>query len=228
MVSALMLVVAFILPSLATLAYFRLPLGPVAGQGLYGLSKVLALALPLIWIVWIAREKIRLPRPTRRGLLAGLASGLLIGGLMVAGYFLFLKGRPTTLEGAAKITEKMAGFGITSPAMFILFGVFIVLMNASIEEYYWRGFIFKRLAERMTWPLAALLSGVGFMLHHIVVLAGYFNLTWVALCSFGVMVGGVIWAWQFHRTRCIYSAWISHAIVDVAVYIVAFDLIFRS
>jgi len=227
-VRALLLVIAFVLPSLATWAYFQLPLGPVAGQGLYGLSKVFALALPLIWIVAIAREKIRLPRPTRSGLLEGLASGLVIGGLMVAGYYLFAKGSPGMLAGAAKITDKMAGFGITSPAMFIGFGVFIVLMNASIEEYYWRGFVFKRLAEGMNWTLAALLSGFGFMLHHIVVLAGYFEPLLVALCSFGVMVGGVIWAWQFHRTRCIYSAWLSHAIVDVAVYIIAFDLIFRS
>jgi len=224
----LLLILGFFLPSLATWAYFRLPLGPVAGQGLYGLSKVLAFALPLIWIIWLTKEKVRLPRPTRRGLAEGLVSGLLIGGLMVAGYFLFVKGSPGMQAGGAAITEKLAGFGVTTAAMFIAFGVFIVLMNASIEEYYWRGFMFKRLGERMTWLPAALLSGFGFMLHHVIIMADYFEPGLVALCSLGVMVGGVIWAWQYRRTGCIYSAWLSHAIVDVAVYIIAFDLIFRS
>lgn len=223
---ALLLVVGFLLPSAATWLYFYGPLPPAGRQIFYSLSKAFLLILPLVWILKIAREPVRFPRPTKQALVEGLLSGLVIGIPMVAFYFAVLRKLPVMIEAGSAVSEKMATFGLTTPAAFLGLSVFIILMNASIEEYYWRAFIFKRLSERMAWVAAAVLSAFGFMLHHVIILTGYLPLVPTAICSFGVMIGGLVWAWQLHRTKNIYSAWLSHALVDVAVYVIAYDLLF--
>ena len=34
----------------------------------------------------------------------------------------------------------------------------------------------------------------------------------------GVMIGGLVWSWMYMRYRSIWPGWVSHAIVDVAVF----------
>lgn len=221
-----LLVLGYLLPCAATWLYFYGGRGPVFTQIVYSLSKLFLLGLPLLWICWLDRERVRLPRPTRKALIEGALSGLVIGLALVGFYWLVLRQSPALAEAGPAIAAKINEFGIGTPARFLGFAVFVVLMNASIEEYFWRGFMFVRLRERMRWPVAALVSGLGFSLHHIVVLSAYVPLREALIFSVGVGLGGVIWAWQLQRTGSIYSAWLSHALVDVAVYVVGFDLVF--
>lgn len=46
------------------------------------------------------------------------------------------------------------------------------------------------------------------------------------MCTLAVGFGGFVWAWQLKRTENFYAPWLSHAIVDVAVYIIGYDLVF--
>ena len=221
-----LLLLGFLLPSVVTWIYFHGGAGTVFSQAVYSGSKVFLLALPILWICWLDRERPRLPRPTVHALRGGLVSGLAMGALLLNAYYFGLRGADFLGEAAGEIHAKLAEFGIADRGRFLAFSVFVVLANASIEEYFWRGFIHKRLAERMRWPAAAVVSGIGFSLHHIVVLDAYFPLGAALLFSAGVAVGGMIWAWLYRRCGSIYAPWLSHAVVDVAVYIIAFDLLF--
>lgn len=69
-------------------------------------------------------------------------------------------------------------------------------------------------------------SALGFTLHHIVALQVYFAWHVTAIASLGLFVGGAIWAWLYLRYSSIWPAYLSHAIVDVAVFAIGYKLIF--
>lgn len=68
------------------------------------------------------------------------------------------------------------------------------------------------------------------MLHHIVIIGVYFGfahpVTW--LFSLAVAVGGMYWAWLYVRKDSIYAPWISHAWIDIAIFIVGYDVLFAQ
>ena len=41
-----------------------------------------------------------------------------------------------------------------------------------------------------------------------------------------LLVGGAVWAWVYHRTRSLAATWLSHALVDAAILMVGYDLLF--
>ena len=76
-------------------------------------------------------------------------------------------------------------------------------------------------------PAAILISSLGFMLHHVLLLGTFFGYdaaaTWVF--SLAIAIGGAFWAWLYHRTNSLYPPWLSHLIVDAAIFIVGYDLV---
>ena len=40
------------------------------------------------------------------------------------------------------------------------------------------------------------------------------------------MLGGAVWAWIYHRSGSVWPCWLSHALVDVGVMAVGFDMVF--
>ena len=111
--------------------------------------------------------------------------------------------------------------------MYILFGLFVSLIHSFMEEYYWRWFVFGQLRRLAPAGVAIFVSGIGFMLHHVVILSTYFG--WWSLPSVGfslaVAVGGFVWAWLYHRTGSLYGPWLSHLLVDMAIFVIGYDLV---
>ena len=66
------------------------------------------------------------------------------------------------------------------------------------------------------------------MLHHILLLAAYFGwfspATWIF--SAAVAVGGAYWAWLYQRSGSLWGPWLSHLVIDAAIFIVGYDLVF--
>jgi len=76
---------------------------------------------------------------------------------------------------------------------------------------------------------AILLSSLAFMLHHVIIMAVYMpSRFWTGAVpmSLAVGVGGAVWAWLYERTGSIYACWISHLIIDAAIMVVGFDMVF--
>ena len=202
-------------------------------QGIYTATKIIMFTLPLIYTLKIAIEPIRIERFNMRGLLEGSLFGLGVLVAMCLLYYLWLK--PIGLIGAGTpagdaIRERVTGFGLRTPMLFILFGGFVSLIHSGLEEYYWRWFTFGQLARVIPKYAAVTVSGLGFMLHHIVILARFFgylhSVTYIF--SFGVAVGGMYWAWLYIRKDSIYAPWLSHAWIDIAVFIIGYDVLFKS
>jgi membrane protease YdiL (CAAX protease family) len=41
----------------------------------------------------------------------------------------------------------------------------------------------------------------------------------------GIAIGGAAWAWVYDRSKSLYGPWLSHLIVDAAIFWIGFDLV---
>lgn len=216
-------------PTVATLVYFVWASRFSSGtqQGVYLAVKVIQFAFPMVWVWTVLHEPIRLRRPGREGVGLGLVFGLatLVAALFV--YHQWLSGTPAFASAADEIRHKILGFGLDSVWKYAALGVFYSLFHSLLEEYYWRWFVFGQLRGLMrAWP-AILISAAGFTAHHVVILGQFFDQSplLVAIFSSAVAVGGVFWAWLYHRSGSLYGPWLSHLLIDAAIFLVGYDLI---
>jgi hypothetical protein len=124
------------------------------------------------------------------------------------------------------ILAKIQGFGLNTVGKYAAAALFYALVHSLMEEYYWRWFVFRRLRDFVRLPSAIAISSLGFMAHHVIVLAVYFGWTSPAtyLFSAGVAVGGAVWAWIYQRSDSLYGPWLSHLLVDAAIFTIGYDL----
>lgn len=213
--------ISLILPSLFAFCYFVAFPDPPVSRIFYGTSRAFFILFPVLWIVFGDKKKFPLPRFKKDGMRAGVVSGLCIGITILVLYINVFK----DLLDVSKVTEKadQLGFGGN---MFIVFAIFLIIANSSLEEYYWRWFGFSKLREVFSLKWAIFLSGFGFMLHHVIVLVIFFG--WLYGIFFGAFVGigGCIWVYFYHKYDSIWPCWISHAIIDAALMFIGFDMLF--
>jgi membrane protease YdiL (CAAX protease family) len=195
----------------------------------YAVGKVIQFGFPLAWVWGVDRQRPRPAAPSLQGLGWGLGFGAVVVAGMFAIYFGFLRHSPWLAGTPAKVRGKIHEFGLETPAAFVIFAVFLSVIHSLMEEYYWRWFVFGRLRRYVSLGSALLLSSVAFMGHHVVVLAVFFPGKFAELAlpfSLGVAVGGGVFAWLYERTGSLYSPWVGHILIDAAIMVVGYDLVF--
>lgn len=226
------LTLAIFFPALITWVYFIVLAAREPGlqQVAYGLGKSLQFILPVVWVAVFRPERLRFHRPRKAGLLEGLAFGLAIFAAALLLYHLWLKPAGYLAPAAHTVREKIAAFQIDSPWRYVAMGVFYCVIHSFLEEYYWRWFVFAELRRLVPVAAAIAISALGFTLHHILVLSFYFGWLSVATWLFtgAVAVGGAFWAWLYHRSGSLYGPWISHLLIDAAIFVVGYDLVRAS
>ena len=117
--------------------------------------------------------------------------------------------------------------GLASPAMYITFALFLAIPHSLLEEYYWRWFVFGQLRRVTSWRVALLVSSLGFMAHHVIVINQFLQQGWAVTLFFSLCVawGGCLWAWLYERFRSLYGPWLSHLLVDCGIMSIGYDLI---
>lgn len=232
----LILIVAMFFPTLLTYLYFVHLAGSPNGleKVAFGIGKGIQFAIPVGWVIFVTHERWLVRRFKWRGVLEGTLFGLTVFAAMFGLYY-FLLGSPggplaPGADACNKIMGKVRGMGLENRYLFFLFGCFYAVIHSGLEEYYWRWFVFRmiRKTSHQLW-LALILSSLAFMSHHVILLGTYFGYDSVFcwLGSIGVAVGGAYWCWLYHRTDSIWGAWISHGIIDAAIFTVGFLILFQ-
>ena len=221
------LVFAMVFPSIGAWLYFVMYAGHESVRLAYGVTKVIQFAFPIVWVLLIERTAIRLRWPDGVSVRLGLAFGAVVLGAMLALYFGGFSQTGYAAEAREAVAGKLTDFGITTPLAFLGLAAFYCLLHSLLEEYYWRWFVFGRLAEvTPRWP-AILLSSLAFAAHHVIVLANFFDeLLPVVLLSLAVAVGGAVWAWLYARCNSLWGPWLSHLLVDAGIMAVGYHLVF--
>jgi membrane protease YdiL (CAAX protease family) len=194
----------------------------------YAAGKVVQFGFPAVYVWLVSPRDLRPSRPTAGGLWLAAAFAVLVTAFLFAVYFGVLAHDERVLKAAPLIHAKLREFGLDSPGGFIAAALFLSAAHSLLEEYYWRWFVFGRMKHLIPVAAAAVVSSLGFMAHHVVILATYFPGQFWRLAlplSLCVAVGGLVWAWIYHRSGSIYAAWLSHALIDLAVMAVGFDML---
>ena len=202
------------------------------GQTIHLAAKVWLLTLPLLWVLFVERGRLRLPKLKWEGMPIGIVSGLAILGVIIGAWELFAH----SMVDVSVFQEKMQEIGLDTPAKFIGFAAAVTFINALLEEYVWRWFVYTKWFEALKGlkgpvkavaiPGAIVLAGLCFMLHHTVAMSLYFDWKVNALASFGVFSGGVIWSIIYLKTKKLYSAYVSHIFADIALFYVGYQVAF--
>ena len=223
------LVFALTFPTLLTFTYFVLLADFPAGvqQAVYAAGKTIQFVFPAAWVLLVLRERMTWQWPGLRGVWEGIGFGTLVLVAMVGLYFGWLKPSGHLQGLASQVIDKVRGLGLDSLWKYAATGVFYALGHSLLEEYYWRWFVFGQLSGTIPWTLAILVSSAGFMAHHVVLLATFFGwgspLTY--LFSLAVALGGAVWAWLYATSRSLLGPWLSHMLVDVAIFVIGYDLV---
>ncbi|HEX5791518.1 MAG TPA: CPBP family intramembrane glutamic endopeptidase [Luteolibacter sp.] len=210
-------------PTLAVLAGMIWWPDTLLGKTLFGGAKIWILLLPLVWHRWVDNEPLSLSPARRGGWLAALATGIPIA-LLVYGAYLLVRHQgwidPQMVRSRAELT------GLANPAMYLAGALCWITVNSLLEEYVWRWFV-QRQFERLIGGWAAVVaSALGFTLHHVFALAAQFDWKITAVASAGVFVGGLVWGSLYLRYRSVWPCWLSHACVDLPIFVAGWQLIF--
>jgi membrane protease YdiL (CAAX protease family) len=229
--TALAVAVALLFPTAMASVYF-LALGGTGRHNLlqqiaYGAGKTFQFAIPLLFLVLVERRRPEWQRPNTSGLLLGVGFGVLVGALILGAWYAGLHSSRVAEQASARLRVKLAEFGITSGVEYLALCVFLCVAHSFLEEYYWRWFVFGRLRTLLPlWP-AVVVSSLGFMAHHVLIVWAYVPdriLTAVLPASLAVAVGGAVWAWLYERSGSLVAPWISHALIDAALFVVGWDM----
>lgn len=200
-------------------------------QALYAAGKIIQFGLPLVWVILVDRSAFKVVRIRPDGIRLGVLFGVAVAAFAFALYFVLLRNSALTQDAPGRLRSKLSDFGAATPLRYVALVAFLSVINSFLEEYYWRWFVFGRLKKYVPLAAAIVISSLGFMSHHVIVLGVYFpGRFWSAVVPFSLAIalGGAIWAWVYHKSGSLIGPWISHLIVDVAVMAIGYDLAFRQ
>ena len=194
----------------------------ILGKSIFFGSKAWILMLPLVWHLFVEKHKPSWSRPTRGGFGVAAVMGIVMSVFIVAAYLLLSR----NLIDSDQLKTMAQNVGLSDVRVYLAGCLYWILVNSVLEEYVWRWFVLKQFERLVPAKLAVVASAIGFTLHHVVAMQMYFNWTVTFLCSCGIFIGGAVWSWCYIRYRAIWPGYLSHAIVDVAVFGLGYILIF--
>ncbi len=219
-VPLVLLVVLFALPAVRTAVAVHFQWHTAIS---YPLFQLVMIAAPII--VWLSYRQPRRAVMARIGvkrtnLRGGLVLGLLMAGIILAGYY----GLFRSMVDPAAMLAKIKSLGLLR--WYWLMAVVMSLWNALFEEYFWRAFLVSELAVRLRSTAAiCILGGAMFGAHHVFALMDVFSLPMTALFAFGTMLAGGAWTYMRCRGYSIWDCYVSHILADLAVFTVGYDLL---
>lgn len=140
--------------------------------------------------------------------------------LLAGGVFLLILGGYFLLRNYADFSGITASLTVNagvSREIFPIVAVYIPLVNALLEEFFFRGFAFLTLrrftSERFAWLFSALV----FALYHVSILQGWFSPLLYAFAMAGLFVGGLLFDWLDSRSGSLLPSYLVHMAANLAI-----------
>ncbi len=107
---------------------------------------------------------------------------------------------------------------------FIFVATYIAICNSFLEEVFFRGFAFLQLKKVSNNIYAMIVSSLFFALYHIAMMVNWIDTFLLALITFALFVGGVIFNILNLKFQNIYSSWVVHMFANFAINFIGFKL----
>ena len=139
--------------------------------------------------------------------------GLILGGWAILRNWVDFSGIADSLTSNAGVTKEN----------FLYVSLYISFVNSLLEEFFFRGFVYRNLAQRK--KFAYIFSAAAFSLYHVAMMIGWFHPALLMLVLTGLFVGGVIFNWLNEKLGCIYASWLTHMFANFAINTIGFLLL---
>jgi len=175
-------------------------------------AAILAYHAVIVAVIFLSKPRIPFREIVRSSNHKWLILSAAIGACGGAGLFLLWP----LLSIPPDIAVYIRSIGLT-PASWPIFIAYYVLVNPSIEEYYWRGCLGSK-AKR------PVLNDFLFAGYHLIVLAGNLAVPWLAVVF--LVLCGVAWYWRqiSSITHGLLAAILSHLAADITVILAIYYL----
>ena len=215
------LILVGIAPTVSVVTGFAFKAGVLAIV-VFIFTKVWIFGLPAFWHLRIDKNVFSRSPALNGGWAVSAGLGIVMAVVIMLAYVLL----GDTLVSDDDLIEILDPFGLTTPWKLMLAILFWVFINSVLEEFVFRWFITSKIEQLVSgkW-LPILLSAGVFTLHHTIALAFFIDPLGNFLASLGVFIGGVIFSWIYIEYRSIWVAWVAHAIADVAVFAIAWQMV---
>ena len=219
----LALILVGIAPTISVVTGFGIEPGLIAII-VFILTKFWLLALPAWWRKKVDREPFSLSIPNNGGW--GVATGFGVAILFVIVITYLLLG--DLLVSKMELRAILEPNGLVDKSVFIWAMLFWIFINSVIEEYVFRWFITEKAESLFSggiWAPVALSASI-FTVHHTIAMSFFISPVGNLIASIGVWIGGAIFSWLYIKYRSIWIPWVTHAFADVAVFGIAYHLLF--
>lgn len=179
------------------------------------LKVIIFLAFPLIYFkvskdgkfkdIFTKADKKNIKLPF---ILGGIVIAFIVGGFLVLSPYM----KQEMIVGA------FAKNGITRDNFPLVF-IYVVLINAALEEIFFRGFVFMSLYRASYKPYAYVFSSLLFALYHVAILNGALSPALFIFCIFGLFVAGFIFNLLTVKCKSILGSLIVHISANLAINI---------
>ncbi|QDU34853.1 CAAX amino terminal protease self- immunity [Poriferisphaera corsica] len=209
-------------PSLGVYIAMMMMPGTTIGQLMFVVTKVWILLLPATWHLLLDRQPVSFSPVKESKLFVGAVWGVGIS-ILIAVIYWWLSTNWIDISRIQLMAEKI---GLDSQTKYLIGAIYWISFNSLVEEYVWRWFVYKKFEVIFNPIVAVILSAIAFTIHHYLALSIYFSLPINLLCCVGIASGGAIWSVMYMKYESIWPGYVSHAIVDVAVFAIGYWLFF--
>lgn len=216
------LILVSVMPTISIIFTYSWSESELQGQIFFIFAKLWYILIPVYWIYRIEKSRLMLGETNSNGRTESLISGIII--FVVIGVIYLMFGDTIDVE---LMKQEIGPTGLLNFPLFFAGMVYWITINSLVEEFVFRQFIGDRLLEITgRESITVFLSAAIFTCHHTVLLSLYFEPWQNVIASLGVFIAGVTWSILWLRHRSLFVCWLSHAIADLAVFGIAYLILF--
>lgn len=210
-------------PSISVIFGIKIIENEFHSQIFFAICKLWIFIIPTLWFFYVEKNVFSKNLPSKKGLEMGTATGLIMSIIIILTWIIF--------EDSINLEEMINTLnskGLSNVNLYVLGMIYWIFINSLLEEYVFRWFITTKASVLFgNDSYAILFSALMFTLHHSLALH-FFGFIWwqTIIASFGLLSAAAIWSWLYLRYRSIWVCWLSHAICDVVVFSIGYQILF--
>lgn len=188
-----------------------------------GSKLLLFTSIPILFIRLIKKEKLKKAINIEKVELSQIKLGLILGTLaaivILVSYQIF---KP--FINFDDIVSDLASKKITA-SNFIFIAIYISFINAFLEEFFFRGYIFLNLYEIGEKRLAYLYSSLLFAIYHMAIFKTWFNPALILLALVGLIIIGLVFNYIDTKSKNFLNSYLVHILADLGIVFIGFKLL---
>lgn len=174
------------------------------------ISKILLFSLlPLLYWKFFKRSTSKTEK--KKNFLLSIIFSAATFSIIWIGYFIF-----QPLINFNSINDELE----LSQSEFLLRGIYIIVGNSFLEEFFFRGYIFLNLYELKLKKIAYIFSSILFAVYHIAMFQSWFPLPIMLLVLLSLFVIGFVFNYLCTRVSSFTGSWMVHASADLAIILI--------